>query len=75
MRAGVGEQVLFQNKFKCVCSKMTIVQREPVSPCIPMVECGLATAQIARKQVSNTEITGGSRGGGVTGVTGPPFNL
>ena len=35
---------------------LTIVQREPVSPCIPMAEGGLATAQIVRKQVSNTEI-------------------
>ena len=35
---------------------LAIVQREPVSPCIAMAEDGLTTAQIARKQVSNTEI-------------------
>ena len=67
MRAGVGEQkVLFQIKFRCICSKMiglmkmsclTIVPREPVSPCIAMEEGGPATAQFFnRKQVSNTEI-------------------
>ena len=33
-----------------------IVQSEPVSPCIAMTEGGLATAQIARKKVNNTEI-------------------
>ena len=72
MRAGVGGQVLFHNKFKCIWSKMTIVQRQPVSPCIPVVECGLATAQIARKQVSNTEITGeGVQGGGHRGHVTP----
>ena len=35
---------------------LAIVQPEPASPCIAMAEGGLATAQIARKQVSNTEI-------------------
>ena len=35
---------------------LTIVQPEPVYPCIAMAESGLATAEIARKQVSNTEI-------------------
>ena len=34
----------------------SIVQREPVSPCIAMAKGGLATAQIARKQASNTDI-------------------
>ena len=33
-----------------------IVQREPVSPCIAMAEGCLDTAQIARKQVNNSEI-------------------
>ena len=66
MRAGVGEQnVPFLIKFKFICSKMmglmnmpslTIVQPEPVSPCIAVAKGGLATAQIGRKQVSNTEI-------------------
>ena len=37
-------------------TRLTIVQREPVSPCIAMVEGGLATAKIARKQASNTDI-------------------
>ena len=36
--------------------RLTIMQPEPVSPCIAMAEGGLATAQIARKQASNTEI-------------------
>ena len=39
--------------------KMTcliIVQRESVPPCIAMAEGGLATAQIVRKQASNTDI-------------------
>ena len=31
-------------------------QRVPVFPCIAMAEGGLATAQIARKQVNNAEI-------------------
>ena len=35
---------------------LTIVQREPVSPCIATVEGGSTTAQIAGEQVSNTEI-------------------
>ena len=64
MWAGVGEQkVLFQNKFiSCKngalmkMTRLTIVQRGPVSPCIDMAEGGLATAQIARKQASNTDI-------------------
>ena len=61
MRAGVGEQnVPFQIKFKFICSKMmglmnmprlTIVQLEPVSPCVAVAKGGLATAQIG-----NTEI-------------------
>ena len=37
--------------------RLTIVQRdEPVSPCIAKAKGSLATAQIARKKVSNTEI-------------------
>ena len=66
MRAVVGEQkILLQIRFKFIFFKndglkeiprLEIVQREPVSPCIAMAEGGLATAQIARKQVSNTEI-------------------
>ena len=36
--------------------RLTTVQPEPVSLCIAMAEGGLAKAQIARKQVSNTEI-------------------
>ena len=36
--------------------RLTIVQRDPVSTCIAMAEGGLATAPVARKQVSNTEI-------------------
>ena len=36
--------------------RLAIVQPEPVSLCIAMTESDLATAQIARKQVSNTEI-------------------
>ena len=36
--------------------RLTIVQTEPVSSCIPMMEGGLATAQMGRKQDSNTEI-------------------
>ena len=35
---------------------LTIVQREPAFLCIAMAEGGLATAQIARKQASNTVI-------------------
>ena len=37
-------------------TRLTIVQREPVSPCIAMAKCSLVTAQIARKQASNTDI-------------------
>ena len=35
---------------------LTSVQPEPVSSCIAIAEGGLATAQIARKQVSITQI-------------------
>ena len=39
-------------------TRLTTVQRDPVSPCRPiaMAEGGLATAQIARKQARNTDI-------------------
>ena len=37
-------------------TRLTIVQREPVSSCIAMAEGGLATSQIAREQASNTDI-------------------
>ena len=37
-------------------TRLTIVQREPVSPCIAMAECGLATARISREQAGNTDI-------------------
>ena len=36
--------------------RLTVVQPEPVSPCIAIVKAGLAVARISRKQVSNTEI-------------------
>ena len=36
--------------------RLTIVQSVPVSPCISMAEDGLATAQIARKQISRHRI-------------------
>ena len=37
-------------------TRFTIVLHELVSPCIAMAEGGLAAAQIARKQASNTDI-------------------
>ena len=37
-------------------TSLIIVQREPFSPCIAMVEVGLVKAQIARKQASNIDI-------------------
>ena len=37
-------------------TRLTTVQREPVSPCISMAVGGLATAEIAGKQASNTDI-------------------
>ena len=67
MRTGVGEQKdHFQINFKFICSKndglmkmpnLKIMQPEPVFLCTAIYDGrGLATAHIARKQVSNTEI-------------------
>ena len=38
-------------------SRLTIVQPEPVSPCIAMAESGLATAQIAKKGYQYWDLT------------------
>ena len=59
MGSGGGTKSYFSdevNLFKNDGLMIMPVQPEPVSPCIPMAEGGLATTQIARKQASNTEI-------------------